>query len=559
MESFSLVAPSRAGAAPTGGKPVADDVDVPDRLAGTPEDFQTVFAGHLPASDGKAQGPELHGHNRRRDAGHRVFNEIEATENDDSPDTGLTDPSVTFPTAPLPIQLDRSRNETATSIRTAVTSIPSQSESQTPAPIGSTVESPDLVPLSSPSIDRAGKTEGTGTMQVGSLGSVPYVASADANEVSDPAPASVPNTPNAPASSGVRPPDAGADKLLLKATVPVRGGEQIVGVHVMNDSPTPQTAGHEPSPTHRTGSDTHPGQLGSPGTVEAAWMARSPSAEMLQLQAVRHMMRDPADKHVRAASDQMVETPRRFEGETPARDSASQMARTDHPARVSFADIGTIRNDVAEPSEHASETSARDFVLRATAEVPAKTIVPAPSEATGVQDSALPPADAISIALSEEAAAVSTATDAPTSPRAEHRAALVFQTLPQGLGQRLAETIAQLPDRPVEVTLSPEELGRVRMSLSTHDGTLTMSVTADRPETLDLLRRNIDQLAQDFRELGFRDLSFSFGDRPARQSPEFMQDESAKEAVFETPPDRHTARQPEPAPNGMAGGLDLRL
>jgi flagellar hook-length control protein FliK len=123
----------------------------------------------------------------------------------------------------------------------------------------------------------------------------------------------------------------------------------------------------------------------------------------------------------------------------------------------------------------------------------------------------------------------------------------------------LADTVARFPDRPVEVTLSPEELGRVRISLSTHDGALTMSVHADRPETLDLLRRNIDQLAQDFRDLGFRDLSFSFGDRPARQSPMQAAEDSGTESSSEAPSDPRPVRQPMRAALGADGGLDLRI
>ena len=59
--------------------------------------------------------------------------------------------------------------------------------------------------------------------------------------------------------------------------------------------------------------------------------------------------------------------------------------------------------------------------------------------------------------------------------------------------------------------MSPEELGRVRLTLSTTEAGLTLSVLAERPETLDMMRRHIEQLAQEFRDLGFGDVSFSFG------------------------------------------------
>lgn len=143
--------------------------------------------------------------------------------------------------------------------------------------------------------------------------------------------------------------------------------------------------------------------------------------------------------------------------------------------------------------------------------------------------------------------------------RAAERAAPTAQALPAGLGQQLAEAAARFPDRPLEVTLSPEELGRVRMSFATQDGALTMLVLADRPETLDLLRRHIDQLAQDFRDLGFQDLTFRFGDQPdPRQSQARAGGMDEAEPEPESQP-KDVKRQPAPLPVTADGGLDLRL
>lgn len=63
----------------------------------------------------------------------------------------------------------------------------------------------------------------------------------------------------------------------------------------------------------------------------------------------------------------------------------------------------------------------------------------------------------------------------------------------------------------VELTLSPVELGRVEITLQSRDGGMSVSLAAERPETLELLRRHIDLLAADMRQLGMTDLSFSFG------------------------------------------------
>ncbi len=138
-----------------------------------------------------------------------------------------------------------------------------------------------------------------------------------------------------------------------------------------------------------------------------------------------------------------------------------------------------------------------------------------------------------------------------------HPATHAASTLPSGFGHRLAEAVAHFPDRGVELTLSPEELGRVRMMLSTHDGALTLAIQADRPETIDLMRRHIDQLVQDFRDLGFTDVSFSFSrDDTASggQRPEPEPGDPAAAPAADSPP------RSDPAPAGASrGGLDLRL
>lgn len=123
--------------------------------------------------------------------------------------------------------------------------------------------------------------------------------------------------------------------------------------------------------------------------------------------------------------------------------------------------------------------------------------------------------------------------------------------------QQLASAASQVIDHPVEVTLSPEELGKVRMTLVTADGTLTLALVADRQQTLDLMRRHIDQLAQDFRALGYQNLNFTFAQshdrRPGQSGGD---DRSAK-----TPPDQYRIGPDIAVPvvrNDMRG-IDLRF
>ncbi|MBP0483356.1 flagellar hook-length control protein FliK [Sagittula salina] len=80
------------------------------------------------------------------------------------------------------------------------------------------------------------------------------------------------------------------------------------------------------------------------------------------------------------------------------------------------------------------------------------------------------------------------------------------------VARQMAEGMARLHEGTVELRLSPEELGRVRMILHQGEHGLTVHIQADRPETLDLLRRNIDELARHLGDAGYEGAGFSFGD-----------------------------------------------
>ncbi len=82
--------------------------------------------------------------------------------------------------------------------------------------------------------------------------------------------------------------------------------------------------------------------------------------------------------------------------------------------------------------------------------------------------------------------------------------------LPRLIAAQLAEVIRSNPEKPIELTLNPEELGRLRMTFQTEASTLNVILQVERPETLDLMRRHIAQLAQDMHALGYDEVSFSF-------------------------------------------------
>lgn len=89
---------------------------------------------------------------------------------------------------------------------------------------------------------------------------------------------------------------------------------------------------------------------------------------------------------------------------------------------------------------------------------------------------------------------------------------------PAMIARQMAEALQKLPDRPVEISLNPKELGRVRMNISAADAGITVTIVTERPETLDMMRRNIDQLVREFQAIGYNDINFAFSEGEAQNS-----------------------------------------
>ena len=132
-----------------------------------------------------------------------------------------------------------------------------------------------------------------------------------------------------------------------------------------------------------------------------------------------------------------------------------------------------------------------------------------------------------------------------------------------GTAQQIAVQIADAMrgggGRPVDLTLNPAELGRVRLTLSAADGTMAVQITAERGETLDLMRRHADLLAQEFRNIGYGGTAFEFARQSGGQSRPDADSPKLAEAFSDTGaprPDGGPARTPLPVATDR---LDLRL
>lgn len=148
--------------------------------------------------------------------------------------------------------------------------------------------------------------------------------------------------------------------------------------------------------------------------------------------------------------------------------------------------------------------------------------------------------------------------DGPTATRQD--TALNRPEVMRHVAQQMANVARQSPDRPVELILNPEELGRVRLTFTTTDGGINVAVFAERGETIELLRRHIETLAQEFRELGYKDVSFDFSGNGAGRD----QNETNEENADQTKTANQNASPTETvAPVQLSldpsKGLDLRL
>jgi len=137
--------------------------------------------------------------------------------------------------------------------------------------------------------------------------------------------------------------------------------------------------------------------------------------------------------------------------------------------------------------------------------------------------------------------------------------------LPQ-LWSQVAGALARRADGATELTLAPEELGRVRVTLQADEhcaDRVVVLLSFDRPETMDLFRRHADQLAAALQAAGYSEASISFaqGGGSEGDGSERMPRMAAEHQDNPAGPPAKPEPSPEPSLLARAGGtsLDLRL
>lgn len=114
----------------------------------------------------------------------------------------------------------------------------------------------------------------------------------------------------------------------------------------------------------------------------------------------------------------------------------------------------------------------------------------------------------------------------------------------------------------VSVTLAPAELGTLQFEVTQRGDGLHLHLIVDQPATLDLLRRQADQMLAELRQAGFAQTSLSFASTDSQTG-----DQTANHRHSDDPPpaasppgaERSGPISPPPRLTALPGTLDLRL
>ncbi|MEM9795882.1 MAG: flagellar hook-length control protein FliK [Pseudomonadota bacterium] len=113
--------------------------------------------------------------------------------------------------------------------------------------------------------------------------------------------------------------------------------------------------------------------------------------------------------------------------------------------------------------------------------------------------------------------------------------------------------------RQTEIELSPADLGRVKITLQTGERGLSLQIAVERPETLDVVRRHIENLHRDLLSDGLSLDNFDLGAGLPQPSDRDTPPEEAEERRDDFADPDHDALPAPHRPAHAVGRLDIRL
>ncbi|MCV2867044.1 flagellar hook-length control protein FliK [Defluviimonas sp. WL0002] len=140
---------------------------------------------------------------------------------------------------------------------------------------------------------------------------------------------------------------------------------------------------------------------------------------------------------------------------------------------------------------------------------------------------------------------------------AAHKPTVDVAPGPSRVAEQLAAAVSLRADG-ADVALRPEELGHVRISIERHGAEVSVTLVAERAETVELMRRHVDLLASEFRAAGFDTCSFQFGHGQRDGQTRALPADSPVETDQVEPPATTSAAPPTLGASARQG-LDMRL
>lgn len=124
--------------------------------------------------------------------------------------------------------------------------------------------------------------------------------------------------------------------------------------------------------------------------------------------------------------------------------------------------------------------------------------------------------------------------------------------------ETLAAQPADVPGR-IELTLTPETLGKVHFDMRPEGDSLSIVLSAERADTLDLMRRHLPDLMAELKQAGIQAGSFSFSSWNEGQRAQSSQLETPPLEATETPAAGPTPPIRPARAVSHLGGLDMRF
>ena len=430
--------------------------------------------------------------------------------------TDDTDPTISQQdSAPAPLQQGKADNtdntDTATTAPTTeapVASDPSNDENQAVVAVAATLIVPN-VQVATPVAQAAAPQQQTGDeLPVASANqqASPQLAALTAATAQAPTTAPISNAPQAPQAAQS---DASPIKLALDALPELPEATSLPQFQL--NAATAQAPTNKPKLTGQAAAQA--ADLATQaGQTEVSVQVNAPASQGVAPQSISNLA--PAAVLADAAPVAAQQDPSP-DGQGAGSQQSGQQADATSQTAPQTAPVATAPEDVQTVFALATaqtDNSEQSIKLAATSGVEA---IGETSAAEGSKANTMPQAG-FGAASGPQTASQAQKTAAPTAPRAPN-----MPTPAEQISVQIAKGVKEGAST-INVQLNPDNLGRVEVKLELQDGQVKATVTADRPETLQLLKNDSSSLQQSLRDAGLNadagSLSFNLRGDQQRQA-----------------------------------------